>query len=255
MKGCGQLDIKPLKVKGLSEMAKQAIYDYIKSMDLEINTKLPQEEVLAKQLGVSRVTVRSALNELASEGIIFRRQGKGTFVNREALQIKATFNPIEDLRDVIVNSGYDVKVVMHEIEVRLPTEVEAERLRISAESEVVCIDKTFYADEHPAIYCVDVFPRDLYEGEIDEAEMSISIYDLLKVKMNKVITWDKVEILTATSEENPILKKPFNCSEAKSFLNCRVVNFDEEDLPVIYADEYIDTNIIRFNMIRQKAPK
>ena len=97
-----------VKEQALSQLTKQSILQYIQSMDLSISNKLPREELLAQELGVSRITVRSALNELASEGIIFRKQGKGTFVNQQALGMNVVFNPIGDLRDVIANSGYEL---------------------------------------------------------------------------------------------------------------------------------------------------
>ena len=70
-------------------------------MDLKRDNKLPREEALAEMLGVSRITIRQALNDLASEGIIFRRQGRGTFVNVDSLDIKVTFSPVSELTQMI----------------------------------------------------------------------------------------------------------------------------------------------------------
>lgn len=43
---------------------------------------LPSETELARQLGVSQGTVRKALDEMAAENLLVRRQGRGTFVAR-----------------------------------------------------------------------------------------------------------------------------------------------------------------------------
>jgi GntR family transcriptional regulator len=47
-----------------------------------LDTPLPGENELAESLGVAIGTVRKALDTLASEGILIRRQGKGTFLRR-----------------------------------------------------------------------------------------------------------------------------------------------------------------------------
>lgn len=113
---------------------------------------------MAQELGVSRITVRSALNELASEGIIFRKQGKGTFVNQQALGMNVVFNPIGDLRDVIANSGYEVKTEVLSTNKRLATDDEAKKLQLDNNEEVFIVERMFYANEMPAIYCVDRIP-------------------------------------------------------------------------------------------------
>ena len=56
--------------------------------------RIPPETELATDLGVSRTTVRDALSRLEHEGAIYRRQGSGTFVNPQGLQIKSR---LEDL--------------------------------------------------------------------------------------------------------------------------------------------------------------
>ena len=53
-------------------------------------TRLPSEAQLVKQFGVSRPTVRRALRDLESDGLIERRAGSGTYVNSSTAQRNAT---------------------------------------------------------------------------------------------------------------------------------------------------------------------
>ena len=62
------MSTQKLRVKSLSGQAKEAILQYIEEMDLKTDNKLPREEALAEMLGVSRITIRQALNDLAAEG-------------------------------------------------------------------------------------------------------------------------------------------------------------------------------------------
>ena len=56
------------------------IRDQIETGALLENDQLPSENQLGQRFGVSRITVRRALQTLESEGLIFRRQGLGSFV-------------------------------------------------------------------------------------------------------------------------------------------------------------------------------
>ncbi|MGD9924034.1 MAG: GntR family transcriptional regulator [Pseudorhodoplanes sp.] len=47
---------------------------------------LPSEAALTKEFGVSRVTIRQALSELEQRGLIYRQQGRGTFVSEPHLR-------------------------------------------------------------------------------------------------------------------------------------------------------------------------
>ncbi len=53
-----------------------------------VNEKIPSENELAAQFGYSRQTIRQAIRSLATDGILTRAQGSGTYVSRRAAKIQ-----------------------------------------------------------------------------------------------------------------------------------------------------------------------
>src|SRR5699024_391581 len=67
---------------------KNQIKKEIRTGLLKAGDKLPSEAQLQKEYGMSRVTVRNAMEELAAEGYIIKVQGKGSFVaNSDMLRL------------------------------------------------------------------------------------------------------------------------------------------------------------------------
>lgn len=74
------------KEAALHSIVKESIIDLIKNGEYQTNTKLPTEAEFCKIYGVSRTTVRTALQQLNVEGYIYRVQGKGTFVSENKVK-------------------------------------------------------------------------------------------------------------------------------------------------------------------------
>lgn len=76
--------------------------DQIVSGVLAAGAALPKEESLCEQFGVSRITVRRALGDLAAQGLVLRRHGLGTFVQPggAAPRQSATLGLLDGLRKV-----------------------------------------------------------------------------------------------------------------------------------------------------------
>ncbi|MBF9030115.1 FCD domain-containing protein [Rhodobacterales bacterium HKCCE3408] len=64
-------------------VARTRVRELIRSGEVESDGKLPTERELSVRFGVSRRAVRQALDVLEAEGIVWRKQGKGTFIGVE----------------------------------------------------------------------------------------------------------------------------------------------------------------------------
>ena len=79
------------------ELARDALLDLVGG--LEIGTAIPSERRLATQLGISRPTLRMAIDELVREGLLLRRHGSGTYVAEPKIALPLTMTSFsEDMR-------------------------------------------------------------------------------------------------------------------------------------------------------------
>ncbi len=68
--------------------------------------KLPTERELTEQYGVSRITVRQALDKLSQDGYIQRRQGSGTYVSDRTTLVQHDLRLTTPWRDRLVSAGH-----------------------------------------------------------------------------------------------------------------------------------------------------
>lgn len=65
---------------------REALRERIQQGEFPPGTRLPSEEALCRDYGVSRITVIRALRDLTTEGLVERRQGRGTFVTAPVVE-------------------------------------------------------------------------------------------------------------------------------------------------------------------------
>lgn len=247
----------PIKKKALYQVVKDEIFNYIKENEFEGN-KLPTEEKFSEILGVSRLTVRSALNELATEGFIFRKHGRGTFLNEEAFKTKAPLSPLKPFFNIIEDLGYRCTIKNFNFKLCKVESYIRNALNVASEREkIVSTSKVFYGNGIPLVYCEDFFSIGILKdiNDCDRiSEFPESIFSFFKSVCNKTITWDKVEISTITNKKYEHLNDIFQLKdgEYKEFLVVKGVNYDSDNNPIVYAVEYIDATKVPFSMIRQK---
>lgn len=93
------------------ERIKRHVTDRIQSGAWREGEAIPAEETLAKDFGVSRMTVNRALRELSDERIVIRVRGSGTFVAQQKYQ--ATLVEIKNIAEEVRSRGHVHKSELH----------------------------------------------------------------------------------------------------------------------------------------------
>ncbi|MCI6857750.1 MAG: GntR family transcriptional regulator [Eubacterium sp.] len=251
--------MQPGKIQknNLKTLVREELENYIHHLDLAASNKLPREETLAKMLGVSRITLRSVLDDMAAEGIIFRQQGRGTFVNPVFFEINVSFNPVMHFSDMIRNSGYEPHTeIIYQREETAEDEI-ARKLKIPQKSPVLVCARFFYADDNICAMTTDYVPEEK-TGPIDLTllkECSDSIFYYIYKKTGHKIVCDKVELDVADSREVSLLHKHLinHGRKDKPYLLLNGVNYTEDNEEILYSREYVDTSILKFSQIRKRS--
>lgn len=138
--------------------------------------KLPSESRLGATYGVSRVTVRTALQLLESRGLVDIRHGSGSFVTTAAATgIRAGLQELLSMSETIRELGYTPSMQRRALDRRPATADEAARLRIAAGDEVWSLDRAVRADDHVVAYSHDLIPVALLaDGPADGASGGIA---------------------------------------------------------------------------------
>lgn len=136
---------------------------------------LPSESNLAVELGVSQGTVRKALDEMAAEKLVVRRQGRGTFV-AEHTQEQALFHffRLVDTDDKPIPPTSEVLSIRN----ASPNRLEMRRLELSANDKVTRVVRLRFLNAKPSIIETLSVPANLVPGLADQKPLPNSLYSL-----------------------------------------------------------------------------
>jgi len=141
--------------------------------------RLLNEPDLAKQLGVSRATLREAMRTFETQGLIRRRQGSGTYVVGKVPVIDAGLEVLESLETMSRRMSLDVSVNNLHIEQVKADERIAKGLGIANGKTVTLIRRVMCAEGRPVAYLIDFLPEDILKSSDLPVEFRGSVLDFL----------------------------------------------------------------------------
>jgi DNA-binding GntR family transcriptional regulator len=124
----------------------QHMEQLIESGEYPPGTQLENEIILADQLGLSRPTMRRAIEYLVDRGLLVRKRGVGTQVVQPKVR-----RPVElsSLYDDLASAGKEPRTEVLAFRVEQPTEVAADALGVALDSQVYYIERLRYTGDEP----------------------------------------------------------------------------------------------------------
>ena len=132
----------------LYDQAIEALNRFIDLGDYKPGDKLPAEGELAKQLGISRPTLREAFGSLENHGIIERRHGVGTFVTAPPQgAIRGGLEQLVSLRSLASDAGIKAECVDWVVDIVGVSEEISAKLNLEPDTQLIRVQMTAKAED------------------------------------------------------------------------------------------------------------
>lgn len=191
----------PLHIQ-LSSIIKKMIND---GQLKEGDSIMPERELCSLQ-NISRMTVNKAIVGLVSEGLLYRVQGKGTFVAKN--KKKYQFSNVKGFTDVMKEKGIKIRTDILSFEMEVPSELIKRKLQIiSEETNVYKVVRLRYTDGEPFGIETVYLSEDTCKGFTKRMLDNNSLYKMLSEDYNYKIQRAEqvIEPIIMSEEECNIL--------------------------------------------------
>lgn len=177
------------------------IEEYLKNRiltdEFSVGTAIPSERILTDLLGVSRMTVRQAITNLVTEGLLYRERGRGTYVSSP--KVEQTLNGLTSFTEDMIERKMTPSNKLVSFERVAPTVDIALGLGLNKDEEVFIVERIRYADDKPMAIERSYIPVVL-APELNKNALSGSFYNFIEKN-------SELEISHATQSMEAILVK------------------------------------------------
>ncbi len=231
-------------------MLAQVLRDSIRQGRLSPGQRLPSENELAELFGVSRTTLRAAVQTLLSQGILERRHGVGTFVAKTNLiSIDNGLESLTSTTALIRQHGYEPgTLAIHSEIIPAPEEIST-ILELVPNSPLLHISRTRTANKKPVIQAEEYISTAILNPKVLAARRADwSLYTLLQ-EIGKPVTTALCKVKAISADKQ--LARQLRIPVRSPLLLLRQTHFSEDNKPILYCENYHDSSIIEFQLLRR----
>lgn len=210
--------------------------------------RLLNEPDLAKQMGVSRATLREAMRTFETQGIIRRRQGSGTYVVGKVPVIDAGLEVLESLDTMAKRMNLAITISDLQVEQVDADKSTAEGLGVEVGTRLTRVRRVLRADDRPAAYLVDTLPETILTPDNLPGEFHGSVLDFLLDRGDELGV--SRAVISATNAPADVAK-PLEIQRDDVLLVFTAQLYDLKGAVVDYSQSYFIPGYFHFHVNRR----
>jgi GntR family transcriptional regulator len=238
----------PYRGSSLGRQLAQHLRSRIMLGEFSPGSRMPSETQISIDYDVSRVTVRTAVKLLESQGLVDVRHGSGTFVCDFGTGIKAGIQELRSITETIQEMGFKPSMERRLGKVRLATDHEIGRLDLQFGSTVLDLQRAIFADGEVVAYSYDVIPTTgLTKTAIEQMGQGsvFGVFDTLGIHPARAIA----ELHAVSSHS---IAWGSQQPDQGLFLLLDQVHFDQVGQPFMYSKTYFVEGRFQFVILRTR---
>lgn len=226
------ISVDPYSPIPLHYQVEQIIRALIKEEKYLNGELLPTETMFSEKLGISRNTVRQAINKLVSEGLLIRKKGVGTKVLKNQLYTRVSnwFSFTKELQSrgiTVKNYHTDLKKVYPPFDVSV-------FFKITTNVKVVCLERLRGSEELPFVYFISYF-NPIIDFK-DKDKFTVPLYEILENEFNIIAKSSHEELKAIKADAN--LCKRLNIPKCNPVLVRKRMVYDQFKRPIEFNIGY-----------------
>lgn len=212
---------------------KRIVLNELANGSLKMGDKLPAEVEFCECLQLSRPTVRLALNELVSEGVLVRKKNSGSYVAEPKIELTPAIG-IENFSKYMLSMSRNCTIERLDFCELDGIEEINNRLGIDKNERLIYLKRLWRGDETPIVYNATYLPGSSVI-DFDEWDYTTqSLHDFLsssrKIYVKNIII--RIESVLASKNDIELLR--INRTRA-SLMYVAELSFDKNDKPICWS--------------------
>jgi GntR family transcriptional regulator len=231
----------------LAVRAREAILHSILERRFE-DSRLPPENELADMLGVSRTTVRSALQSLEQHGVLTRSPRRGTQVHGRLSPSMVALQRLIGFTRLLEEQGYSVRTLTNARITTAPPEEVLLALGTVKGTPIYEIDRLFEASGKPAVWAINYIQADLFSERPADDQLAQSPFDMGDLLVGGPVDHALVELVPRKAT-NAVVKR-LGLKPSEPYILLKELHLSESGAVLGFSLIHVNDHFVRFRLHR-----
>jgi GntR family transcriptional regulator len=210
---------------------------------------LPSEPQLARQLSVSRATLREAMRSFEEDGRIVRRQGVGTVVTRKPRVLESGLEVLESIDSMAARIGLEVEVGSLAVQLAEAEGGERDVMGLVPGERLTEISRGILAGGRPVAFLIDRVPATVLHPSALEAGFGGSVLDLFLGRGAPALDYSRTEI-SAVSASHDVARQ-LRIQRGDVLLHLEAYLYTASGVAVDHSQSYFLPGTFCFHVVRR----